>query len=231
MKLDSLAIVPARGGSKRLPKKNLRPLGGRPLVCHTLDAAQNSGCFSKILLSSDEPKILDFANDYADVEAMLRPKVLAGDLVTALNLVKSIVANPQIHEEFGIITLLLPTAPFRTSVHIQEGMRLLTPKVDGVVSLTPYEFPPQLSVTLENGQVHPVFEPCPLITGDTRSQDQKIIYRPNGAFYMQWMSSFLRNQNFWMGQVTGYVMDRRDSVDIDDLGDLDYAEHLIRQGE
>lgn len=230
MTFETLAIVPARGGSKRLPGKNLQSLGGKPLVCHTLDAAQDSGCFSRILLSSDQPEILCLADNYTSVEAMTRPEELSGDLVTALTLVNSIVEDPQIHTEFQAVALLLPTAPFRTAKHIQEGIKLLTPEVDGVISLTSYEFPPQLSVTLKEGEVQPIFEPCPLITGDTRSQDQETIYRPNGGFYIQWMSSFLCNQNFWKGQVKGYIMSRRESVDIDDLSDLKFAEYLISNG-
>jgi len=231
MQHETLAIVPARGGSKRLPKKNLQSLGGKPLVCHTLDAAESSGLFSSILLSSDDPEILRLANGYISVEPVVRKTDLSGDLITALTLVNSIIEDPQIHNRFKVVALLLPTAPFRTAEHIRDGMQLLTPEVDGVISLTPYEFPPQLSVNLRHGEVHPVFDPCPLITGDTRSQDQEPIYRPNGGFYIQWMSSFLRNRNFWKGRVKGYVMSRNDSVDIDDENDLRFAEYLIQNGE
>lgn len=224
---NALAIVPARGGSKRLPGKNLRILSGKPLVRHTLDAVEESGCFQRVLLSSDDPEILKQAKRYAVVEPALRPEDLSGDFVTALTLVNTIVAKPEIQAEFDVIALLLPTAPFRTAKHIQEGFDLLTDEVDGVISLTTYEFPPQLGVTLEGGSVKSVFEPSPLITGNTRSQDQATIYRPNGAFYIQWMKKFLVNQNFWKGKVCGYVMDRMDSIDIDNQIDLEYAEFLL----
>jgi len=230
--MKAIAIIPARGGSKRLPKKNIRLLGGKPLVQHTLDAVENSGCFQKALLSSDDSEILTLASDYSVVEQSDRSEELSGDFVTALTLVNTIVSDPEINEEYDVVALLLPTAPFRTAKHIQEGFELLSREVDGVVSLTTYEFPPQLSVTLENELVKPVFEPCPLITGNTRSQDQSTIYRPNGAFYIQWMDRFLENQNFWKENVKGYVMDRMDSVDIDNLTDLEYADFLIsKRGE
>ena len=228
--MKALAIIPARGGSKRLPNKNLQPLNGIPLVEHTLEAVQQSGCFKRALLSSDSRDILALANGYDCIDPLLRSPELSGDHVTALTLVNSIVDQPDINEEFEVVALLLPTAPFRTATHVKEGFALLTDEVDGVVSLTTFEFPPQLSVTLESGLVQPVFDPCPLLTGDTRSQDQTVIYRPNGAFYMQWMQSFLANRNFWKGAVRGYVMDRSDSVDIDRLEDLRYAEFLTGQG-
>jgi CMP-N-acetylneuraminic acid synthetase len=227
--LKTIGIVPARGGSKRLPKKNLQKLGGKPLVCHTLEAASNCGCFTTILLSSDDPDLLALADDYHSVEPSKRPEELSGDLVTALTLVNHIVDQPEIQEEYDIVTLLLPTAPFRTGQHLKDAFELLTDDLDGVVSLTQYEFPPQLSVTLDNGVIAPVFDPCPLITGNTRSQDQTVIYRPNGAFYIQWMNKFLKNRNFWRGKVKGYVMDRSDSVDIDSRTDLEYAEFLLKK--
>lgn len=227
--MKSLAIIPARGGSKRLPKKNLQILGGKPLIAHTLDTVEQSQCFTKALLSSDDPDILVMADNYDMVEAVARPEALSGDQVTALTLVNCIVAEPEISDNYDVIALLLPTAPFRKAQHLRDALKMLTKEIDGVVSLTQYEFPPQLSVTLENDFIAPVFDPCPLITGNTRSQDQSVIYRPNGAFYIQWMEKFLINKNFWKGRVKGYVMDRIDSVDIDDISDLEYAEYLLRK--
>jgi len=227
--MQALAIIPARGGSKRLPKKNLQLLGGQPLVCHSLNAVEQSNCFSKALLSSDDPDILSLADQYQIVEAAPRPKELSGDFVTALTLVNTIVDQPGISESYDIVALLLPTAPFRTAEHIQDAFKLLNNDIDGVVSLTSYEFPPQLSVTLKDELISPVFEPCPLLTGNTRSQDQDTIYRPNGAFYIQWMEKFLVNQNFWKGKVKGYVMNRTDSIDIDNQIDLEYAEFMLQK--
>ncbi len=225
--MKTLAIIPARGGSKRLKKKNLRPLGGTPLVQHTLDAVAKSGCVDRAILSSDDSEILALADQYPTIDPIPRPADLSGDTVTALELVNNIVSDSTIQEEYDVIALLLPTAPFRKPEHIIEGFKLLTEEVDGVVSLTSYEFPPQLSVVIEDDLVKSVFDDCPLITGNTRSQDQSPIYRPNGAFYIQWMKKFLNNRNFWKGKVRGYVMERLDSVDIDTEMDLAYAEFLL----
>lgn len=229
--MKALGIVPARGGSKRLPGKNTRFLGDKPLVCHTLDAAVESNCFDKIILSSDDKTILSFASDYENVDGVRRSDDLSRDRSTALEVVLSIVAREEVHKNYDVVGLLLPTAPFRRPEHIRDGFDLLDDSVDGVISLTQYEFPPQLSVYLKRGIIEPVFEPCPLITGNTRSQDQEVIYRPNGAFYIQWIKKFLINKNFWKGKVRGYVMNRIDSVDIDDSTDLAYAQFLLdKQG-
>lgn len=225
--MKALAIIPARGGSKRLPKKNFQPLGGKPLAAYALAAAQESSCFQQILLSSDDEDILSLADGFNGVTPHKRPARLAGDHVTALTLVCEIVDNFQ--ESYDAVALLLPTCPFRTAQHIREGFDLLSDDSDGVVSLTAYEFPPQLSVVLEHGLVSPVFDPCPLLTGDTRSQDQKTMFRPNGGFYIQWTRSFEKHRNFWRGRVRGYVMDRLDSLDIDTRTDLEYAEFMMQR--
>lgn len=226
--MATLGIIPARGGSKRLPRKNLRLLGGIPLVRHTIEAATRSGCLDRVLVSSDDPEILAQTSG-STAEPWPRSQELAGDRVTALDLVLSILEEDGLGPEFDAVALMLPTAPLRTARHIREAFSLLEPGVDGVVSLTEYEFPPQLSVRLEggSGRITPVFDPSPLLTGDTRSQDQATIFRPNGALYLQRMESFLVNRNFWRGNVVGYAMDRRDSVDIDDSRDLAYAEFVL----
>lgn len=230
MMKNGLCIIPARAGSKRFPGKNLATLGGRSLVQLALDSAVDSNLFRKIYLSSDDEAILAQTEQYQDLVCALRrdPK-LAQDTTKALEVVCQIVSDYP--GDYDFVSLLLPTAPLRTSKHLQEGMALLDrhPEADGVVSLTTYEFPPQLSVTLESGAISPVFDPCPLITGNTRSQDQEMIYRPNGAFYFHRFPAFEKHQNFWKGRVLGYVMDRLESVDIDNPFDLAYAEFLLKR--
>jgi CMP-N-acetylneuraminic acid synthetase len=229
---SGLAIVPARGGSKRLPKKNIQLLNDKPLVSFTIEAALKSQCFETVLLSSNDENILSVGRKYSGVDVEKRPERLSGDRVTVLELVKEISERPEMSKRYNFIALLLPTCPFRQASDIQAGLDRLTPDVDSVVSLTQYEFPPQLSVTLteEAKLIKPVFNPCPLITGNTRSQDQKTIYRPNGGFYISWWKSFGVNQNFWKGNVRGYVMPRINSVDIDDNTDLMYAQFLLDTG-
>lgn len=227
--MSGLAIVPARGGSKRLLKKNIQPLNDKPLVSFTIEAALKSQCFETVLLSSNDENILSIGRQYDGVSIEKRPERLSGDRVTVLELIKEIAERPEMSERYDFIALLLPTCPFRQASDIQAGLEQLTPDIDSVVSLTQYEFPPQLSVSLtEEGKlIEPVFDPCPLITGNTRSQDQKTIYRPNGGFYISWWTSFQVNQNFWKGKVRGYVMPRINSVDIDDKTDLMYAQFLL----
>lgn len=229
----ALAVVPARGGSKRLPRKNVRKLGGKPLVAYTLEAAIESGCFKKIMLNSDDDEILSIGREYKEVEIEQRPGRLAQDTTKVLELICELVDREEIKSEFDVIALLLPTCPFRRANHIREGYEQLTSDFDSVVSVTTYEFPPQLSIYKDEGTglLTPVFNPCPLITGDTRSQDQKPIFRPNGGFYMSWINRFIENRNYFKGKVKGCAMERLSSVDLDDVNDFEYAEFLLQNNK
>lgn len=223
---NALAIIPARGGSKRLPRKNLLPLGDKPLVCHTLEAVAKSGCFARAILSSDDPEILRQADNYPGIDAIARPPELSGDFVTALSLVNALLSVPE-NCQFDFVCLLLPTAPFRTAEHIRQGFALLSDEWDGVISLTAFDFSPFLGVSLCEDQITPLQNPSPLLGGNTRTQDQQAAYKPNGGFYIQRTAAFLKNRNFWAGKVRGYIMSRQDSIDIDEQIDLDYANFLI----
>ncbi len=219
--MKSIAIIPARKGSKRLKNKNMRILGGKPLVQQTLDAAVESNCFDDIFLSTDDPKLFDLYTKYDSgvVTPTLRPTKLCGDKVTALEVVCDLM---ELIIEYDIVALLLPTCPFRTAKDIQKGMKLLTKKVDGVISLTTYEFPPDLRVPMI---ADIIWQPStPFLNGNTRSQDHQGSFRPNGGFYIMWSDHFRRNKNFWKGNIKGYIMER--TVDIDTEQDLKYANFL-----
>ena len=228
--MKGLAIIPARGGSKRLPRKNLKMLGGKPLVQHTLDAALDSKVFSKIILTSDDDEILEVGRSVNGITPEKRDPEHAKDTAKALDLVVSMVNRNEIKNEFDFVALLLPTCPFRDAEDIKAGFKLLTPDFDGVVCITEMADPIQLSVGLDedSNQIDPnvILDPSPLITGNTRYQDFQKYYRANGGFYRSWTKSFLKNQNYFKGRVKGHVMDQRKMVDIDYESDFKLAEFI-----
>ena len=224
---QNIAIIPARGGSKRLPDKNIKMLGGKPLVNHTIEAALNSKSISSVMVSSDSEEILNIASSYSEVMIHRREDSLASDTATALELVENIYLN--LDDEYRFITLMLPTCPFRNSEHLDEGFGLLEDSDDGVISVTSYEFPITLNVPVNEHYIQ-LSENSPLITGNTRSQNHKPSYRPNGGFYISRWSSFEKNRNFWKGDEKYYFMNRIDSIDIDDQIDLDFANMILNDG-
>ncbi|MCK4827635.1 acylneuraminate cytidylyltransferase family protein, partial [bacterium] len=172
-KLTNLAIIPARGGSKRLPGKNIKEINGKPLICYTIEAAINSDCFDTLLFSSDSEEILSVARRYEQVTIDRRPASLAGDKVKVIDAVCEIIDREEMQNRFDTVSLLLPTCPFRRASDIRKGFDLLDQSVDSVISATSFEFPIRMSFELaENTQeLRYLFDPSPLVTGNTRSQD------------------------------------------------------------
>ena len=228
----SIAIILARGGSKRIPSKNIRNLGGRPLVCYTLDAAVKSLCFDKVILSSDSAEILAIANEYGgDVVPLGRAAILAQDDTPSTDVVVSILNQlTKYGDEYDIVSMLQPTSPFRKAEHIQAAMDLLSypsdgQSPDGVVSVTPYSTPPQWAFHIQDGLLS-ADESSPLLQGKCRFQEQEVFYCPNGAIYISLCQHFMRTQSFYNGKIAAYVMP--DMPDIDTELDFAFADFLMR---
>ncbi|TAK98968.1 MAG: acylneuraminate cytidylyltransferase family protein [Rhodospirillaceae bacterium] len=224
----TLVVIPARGGSKRLPRKNVLPLGGKPLILHAVDVALAAATFGQVLVSTDDPEIKTVALSRKGVSVDDRASILAGDKVKVVDVIGELTDRPDIQRDFDVIGMLLPTCPFRTAEQVGAGFATLTTECDATISFSTYEFPPQSAVTLDDaGYMVPLFDPSPLLTGNTRSQDQPPTYRPNGAFFFTWIASFRRLRSFYTGRVKGVTMPRLNSVDIDDAQDFQYAQFLI----
>jgi N-acylneuraminate cytidylyltransferase len=229
-KSRSIVVIPARGGSKRLPRKNILDLAGKPLIAHSIEAGLASDCFGRVLVTTDDAEIKAVAESYPGVMIDDRDPGLAGDTIKVVDVIHEICSRSEIQQDYDMIGMMLPTAPFRRVADIRKGFELLTNDIDAVVSFAPYEFPPQMAVTIEDGIMTPLFQPSPLITGNTRSQDQKSAFRPNGSFYMTWIQSFLRLKSFFTGRVKGVVMTRLGSSDIDENEDLELARLIAQAG-
>lgn len=210
--MKRLAIVPARGGSKRLVRKNMRLLKGKALINHTVDVVRT--CFESVIVSSDASEILNLVVAAPNVITDLRPSHLATDHSKVLDTVDYYFEKYR-PDGFDQIWLCLPTCPLRTAGDLSAGIGLLTEAYDGIVSVTEYEFPPSLGLIVRDGLVTGYHAAHPLASGDSRSQDQPVVYRPNGAFYGMWWNSFADKRNYFRGKVREYVMPRERSVDID----------------
>jgi CMP-N-acetylneuraminic acid synthetase len=201
-------------------------LGDVPLIEHTIQAVSSSGCFEKILFSSDDDSLLEIASKNREVSIEKRDASLANDKVKVINLVKQIAGRKE-YDDYDQVGLFLPTCPFRNETHIREGVELLDREDFSVVSICEMSDPLQLSLTInsETKVINPevVFSPSPLVTGETRSQDFSKFYRVNGGFYIAWLNKFRLKQNFFQGQVKGYMMNKINSLDIDNKFDFEIA--------
>ena len=229
--MNNIAYIPARGGSKRLPGKNIRELCGRPLILYTLDAALESGRYENIVVTSDSDEILDVCSGIDQrVRLHKRPTYLATDTATVLETVQCLCEEEtKAGRSYDTVSLMLPTAPLRTARDINAAFELLTRDLDSVVSVTEFNFPPQLGLMIDaDGLVQPYHPSDPFRQGRTRSQDYPKVFRPTGAIYLSWWKSFARYQNFFKGRVTSSYVPPAMSVDIDTELDTVIAAETIR---
>jgi CMP-N,N'-diacetyllegionaminic acid synthase len=225
--MKKLCIIPARGGSKRLPRKNIKPLNGKPLVFYTIDAVLNSNIFDKIIFTSDDDEIIKIVSDnYSStiLKVIKRPLELATDTSKVIDTVIHF-----IDDEYDQTWLTLPTSPLKLSDDFIKSSELLTKEIDSVISYTEMEFPPTLGLVLNENNILTDYDKLkPWYNGNTRSQDHPTVYRPNGAIYGSWTSKLKENKNYYFGKIKGYFMPRSRSIDIDTQFEFDIAEYIFK---
>ncbi|MCP5028169.1 MAG: acylneuraminate cytidylyltransferase family protein [Actinomycetia bacterium] len=226
--MSVVAIIPARGGSKAIPRKNLVDLAGRPLFHWTIGAAQSSGVVDRLIVSSDDPEILESA-ELAGAEAHHRPPALGADHVHAVHVVGDLLDALRGRGEYpDTVLMLLPTSPFRRAEHIAEAVKLLEREdPPSVISVT--ELDKQL-IHLRTidpvGNLEP-FLPWHQLTA--QRQEQPPLYALNGSVYAARPASLQAAGTFHVPGARAIVMDARSSVDINEPSDLEWARYLAAQ--
>ena len=221
-----LAIIPARGGSKRLPRKNLLELNAKPLIAWSIEAAQKSKYISKTVVTSDDEEILNIAKTYK-VDAIKRPKELASDTATTFDAIKHAIQSSE--EIYEYIMLLQPTSPLRDTKHIDEAIELLNAKdADAIISVCEMEHSPLWSNTLDDDLSMKGFLKEEVL--NKRSQDLKKYYRINGAIYICKREKLLEEKSFFLkDKIFAYLMDKRVSIDIDEEFDYEICQLLMNK--
>ena len=211
-----LALIPARGGSKGLPGKNIRPAGGKPLIAWTVEAARASRFIDRIVLSTDDDAIMNVARDWGCDVPFRRPAELATDTATSLDVaLHALDALPG----FDVLVLLQPTSPLRTSDDIDAVCRALSnADVDSCVSVCAVEYSPYWMYRLDDAHtLRPLLDDA----SASRRQDLPDVYRLNGAVYATRVG-WLRSQRRFVGPGTvGHVMPDERSIDIDTIADFE----------
>jgi len=218
-----LAIIPARGGSKRLPRKNLLNLSGKPLITWSIKAGLNSKYIDNIVVTSDDEKILRLSIELG-VGARKRPDYLASDTASTFDAVKDVINNM---DNYDYIVLLQPTSPLRTEKHIDEAIELLeTNSADAVISVCELEHSPLWANVLPVDGNMTGFLRSEIV--NKRSQDLEPFYSPNGAIYICKLDKLLTEEGFFIkDKIFAYKMDKNTSVDIDEEIDFLLAEVLF----
>lgn len=220
-----LCIIPARGNSKRFPRKNLALLAGKPLLVYAIESALESEVFHQVCVSSEDEEVLEVALLSGAHVALKRPESLSSDTAqvkhVCLYLLEQFAAQDQPYEEFG---LLLPTSPFRTGEDIKKAYELFrAQEANYLMSLVPYSHPPQRAVWCPYGYVQPYFG----IDQMKQAQQVETLYRHDGAIILARVEAFRKEQQFYGSKVVPYFMPVEKSVDIDSPLDLAWAEFLL----
>ena len=229
MLINKIAIIPARGGSKGLPGKNIKLLNGKPLIVYTIEAAIISGCFDKVIVSTDDEKIAEISQKFGAEIPFLRPKELASDTSNSIDVIKHALS---FYTESNIVikefALLQPTSPLRDYMDIRHAYTIYQEKLaQAVVSVCETEHSPLWSNTLPPDLSLDKFLNANVI--NIRRQDLPIYYRLNGAIYIANTEFFLKNETFFGDGCFAYIMQQKNSVDIDTLIDFKMAEFLLSE--
>jgi CMP-N-acetylneuraminic acid synthetase len=227
-----LGVIPARGGSKSIPRKNIARLAGRPLLTYTCEAALGSRFLSKVVLSTDDEEIAELGRQCGVEVPFLRPSELSRDDSSSLKVAQHAVRWLMMHAgwQADVVVLLQPTSPLRQSHHIDEAIDCFAePDVDSVVSVTqvPHRYSPYAIMRLQDGNLQDFWkEPLPF--DRFRRQDVPALYARNGPAVLACQREVLLGSNSFYGKkVVPYYMNEEDSIDIDTLFDLQLAEWLI----
>jgi CMP-N-acetylneuraminic acid synthetase len=220
-----LAIIPARGGSKRLPKKNTLLLANKPLIAWSIEAALNSSYVDKVIVSSDSDDILDIAKKYG-ADTIKRPDELATDSATTYDTIKHVIDNTR---EYDNIVILQPTSPLRDSLDIDRAIELQSRKsADAIISVCKVEHSPLWTNTLPSDGSMTGFLSDEAL--GKRSQELQTYYRLNGAIYIYIRNILIKEKSlFFNNNIFSFIMDTKKSIDIDTEIDFKIAQCLIEQ--
>ncbi|OCH25512.1 pseudaminic acid cytidylyltransferase [Aliivibrio sp. 1S128] len=221
----NIAIIPARGGSKRIPKKNIKLFHGKPMIAYSIEAAIQSGCFDKVIVSTDDQDIADIAIEYGADVPFFRPSNISDDYATTMDVMQHAI-NWCMEQQWNVETVccLYATAPFITSDYLIQGYeKLIKNEADFVFSAATFSFPIQRAIKLtEKGEVSmfsPEYE-------QTRSQDLEEAYHDAGQFYWGKADSFLDRKAMFAKHSTVILLPRSRVQDIDTEEDWSFAELL-----
>ncbi len=222
MKEKCLAIITARGGSKRIPKKNIRKFCGKPIIQYSIEAALTSGIFDEVMVSTDDRDIKEIAERCGAKVPFIRSAETAGDMAMTHEVVLEVLAEYQKRGmAFEYVCCIYPTAPFITPQKLIESRKKLEETgADGVVPVVAFSFPPQRCFVLEGDKVKFKWPQNRLV----RSQDLEKWYHDCGQYYFMKVSSFVQEKSLIMEHTIPMIMDEMEVQDIDNYEDWELAE-------
>jgi N-acylneuraminate cytidylyltransferase len=220
--MGMIAIITARGGSKRIPKKNIKEFCGKPIIAYSIEAALKSGLFDEVMVSTDSDEIADIARKYGANVPFMRSEFTSGDFATTEDVLNEVLDEyAKLGRHFEYMCCIYPTAPFVTAKKLTEASEYVTNGgFDAVYPVVAFSFPPQRSFINADGVLKwkwPEYK-------DSRSQDLETFYHDSGQFYFYRTESFTDKKNSDEMRIAPYVLPETEVQDIDNIEDWELAE-------
>lgn len=220
-----VAVIPARGGSKGILRKNTRDLAGKPLIAWTIEAASKSKYLDRVILSSDDNEIIEIAKSYGCEAPFIRPAYLATDDAISADVILHALDEV---DSYDYVVMLQPTSPLRTTEDIDQCIEMLfDKKANSCVSICESSQSPYWMYTLnDEDKIGSFVKEEELIL---RRQDLPVVYSLNGAIYISEIDWFRKKKSFLTNQTVGFIMPRSRSYDIDTNEDFLFCECIMRK--
>lgn len=218
-----IAVITARGGSKRIPKKNIKEFCGKPILAYSIQAAIESQLFDEVMVSTDSKEIADIAIEYGASVPFMRSEETANDYATTNDVLREVFSEYENRgQHFDIAVCIYPTAPFITAQKLRDAIKLMEDGADAVTPVVRFSFPPQRAFVIRDGRLQYQFPENAL----KRSQDLEPIYHDCGQFYAMHVKNVLENVKGICA--TPIIMPETEVQDIDTEEDWKIAEIKYR---
>ncbi len=220
--MSAIAIITARGGSKRIPRKNIKEFCGKPIMAYSIEAAIGSGIFDEVMVSTDDEEIKQIAIKYGAKVPFLRSEKTSGDYATTNDVLFEVLDEYEKRgKSFDIGCCIYPTAPFVTPDKLKNaGTKFMESDADTLIPVVPFSYPPQRCLVINEERLvfkHPEYL-------NARSQDLEKEYHDVGQFYFFRTQRYRQSGNLMLGNVLPMVVDEMEVQDIDNLTDWKIAE-------
>lgn len=219
--MKNIAIITARGGSKRIPKKNIKEFCGKPIIAYSIEAALNSGIFDEVMVSTDSQEIAEIAIKYGAKVPFMRSEATSNDFATTRDVLEEVLSEYKKRgEQFDFMCCIYPTAPFVTSTKLKKAVEMLCDSdADWLMPVVAYSFPPQRAMVIRESNLvyqYPEYR-------NTRSQDLEQVYHDCGQFYVYRTNVFVGDKE-GTGKLLPFEMPEEETQDIDNMSDWVLAE-------
>ncbi|AWW26386.1 cytidylyltransferase domain-containing protein [Acetobacterium sp. KB-1] len=222
-----IGIIPARSGSKGLEDKNIKILNGKPLIAYTIETALKSKVFDKLIVSTDSQEYAEISRFYGAEVPFLRPKYLSGDEAATNDVIVDIIERLEAcGEKYDSLMILQPTSPLRRIEDIVNSINLLNEKsANAIISLCEMDHSPVYAGLIPEDLRIDGFIKKGI---SSRRQDLPRYYHPNGAIYLAKVNYFMEHRDLYQDKCYAYIMNKRNSIDIDDQFDFEFVEFIMK---